>query len=1779
LQERYSFCLPFVQGKRVLDVPCGNGWGTAMLAGAASLTGIDSDAEAIRYAGAHFPGIDFLDGRMEALPLASSGFDVVVCLEGLEHLYLSDAALFLAEARRVLRPNGRIIVTVPLLREGGRHSGNPYHCYEFTQAGLRNLMEQHFETISLEALESGEGPVARFVGQPGDRGPAAPRTPDRLDLCSPVNKWLEGMAAGDGFRFAAAQPSTLLSTCIAILLHEGLESLEQVSSQVQHYVQSCQDPSTGRFLDPLQDRFPMENGDRDYLELQTTYFAIHALDALGTAALHPLHFLAMFEAPGSIAAWLDRLNWSNPEIESNRVMFLLAGLIHRAEKEGHPTAPKLYHQVLDWLDRAQDCKTGLWGTQKGASLPAAIAAAHRFFPFYEFVHRPVCSLAKIIDAALSVQQDDGLFGPGQGGGASEDLAVVDILAAFTKQFDYRASDIKKALVRCFWSIWNLQNADGGFPYANRTGAYRLGNCAPLEMDLRESDVWASWLRMLALETVRNTYPKDLPEIGGWCFRRWPAVGFHRAGRGLSDLEKKQVPVWLRPLSLPVGATPPRNRDDAAQIPDVSVVVTCYNLGRYLYEAVDSVLRQTRQSFEIILIDDGSTEEFTTLYLDIFSAPRTQVVRTSNQGLAAARNTGIQLARGRYICCLDADDRLKPAFLEKTQRVLDAAEDIGFVSCYYETFDAQHSVWRYDHCRFPELLVQNEAVVVSLFRKEAWHKVGGYYSGLKAMEDWDFWIGIIEQGYRGEVIPEVLFEYRVRIGSMYSVARRPENYTALARLLTERHQESYRRHFLEVLRLKTGQFAELVAIRQQELDEFARAKNWLEEQVRSWQQLAWQRQKDLMAYEAGKAWLEEQVQNWQRAADAHQQRIAELQDVGRLAQASIARLENRANSLTLELELWRQAAEERERWIGELDEAKRWLSQQIDNWHAVAENWRAAALRRSEQIVVLEETIAQMRATRAWRLAEWSVRVLRRLSGICRSIMLVGSPRLAPSNAKNILLSLKLRFGPAEGHAAWGTRFDANYYDSAYPDVARSGVPAWLHYLLSGYKEDRNPSTRFDSAEYYRRHPDVREAGINPLLHYALFGRNEQRTSSPPRTPSGGEPGPPATPASQSLASQPGRTLVVREESSSLEDREEPLVSVVIPCFNYGQYVEQAIRSVLSQTFTNIEIIVVEGGSTDGKTPQVLRDLERTGIPKTRFVYRAESHLAGDNRNFGIGFARGRYVCCLDADDLLKPVYLEMTVFLAEFCGYDIIYPSVRCFEEDHLEWLLCDPTWPEITDGNQISTIAMFRKAALDRVGGFRDWGKGEQYVPEDWELWVRLVGHGFRGKSIREPLMLYRVHGGGLWSTRGLPLPQQRQAIRDANPELFVNGFVPPAPPLDRPAAPWSNLIEPAAAHPAILFALPFIIHGGAEKVYATLARSLIERGHKVIVITTLVPAKTIPDCVESFEAVTPHLYPLPRLLQDQEDRWGDFLYFLLKRHQVGTILVAGCDFVYHLLPEIARDFPQIAILDQLFNDGVHFRTNRRYAAYIDTTFVPSQKLADTLISRGGEDAGKVCVIPHGIDIEEMVVPDAGFDSSKLPENFRGKFLVSFFGRLSVEKAPADFVEIARRLRPYDEIYFLMTGEGQERAAVLALIERYGLQDRIFTPGFVDNVHTLIALSDVVVVPSHLDGMPLVVFEAQACGKPVVASAVGSIPHVIDDGKTGLLCTPGDVDGFARQILKLWRSPEMRRAIGEAASIWVRANHSAESMNAKYFETFDRTRSTRSTTAAKVARSGGVKT
>ena len=203
------------------------------------------------------------------------------------------------------------------------------------------------------------------------------------------------------------------------------------------------------------------------------------------------------------------------------------------------------------------------------------------------------------------------------------------------------------------------------------------------------------------------------------------------------------------------------------MPKVSVIIPCYNLGQYLNEAVDSVLAQTFQDFEIIIVNDGSTDEFTNTLLADYKRPKTRVLTTSNQGLPSARNNGIKISAGDYICCLDADDKYHPEFLEKTVVVLDEdiAHKYGFVTTWIQAFGEESTIWETLDFNPFKLATGNLVHVASLFRKECWEKKGGYSTNLSGYQDWDFWISIVAMGYKWVSIKEPLFYYRVRSHSM------------------------------------------------------------------------------------------------------------------------------------------------------------------------------------------------------------------------------------------------------------------------------------------------------------------------------------------------------------------------------------------------------------------------------------------------------------------------------------------------------------------------------------------------------------------------------------------------------------------------------------------------------------------------------------------------------------------------------------------------------------------------------------------------------------------------------------------------------------------------------------------------------------------------------------------------------------------------------------------------------------------------------------------------------
>lgn len=136
------------------------------------------------------------------------------------------------------------------------------------------------------------------------------------------------------------------------------------------------------------------------------------------------------------------------------------------------------------------------------------------------------------------------------------------------------------------------------------------------------------------------------------------------------------------------------------VPRVSVIIPCYNTARYVKETIESVLNQTRQDFEIIVVDDGSTDDSHNVIASI-NDQRIRYHYQPNQGLAAARNTGLALATGEFVAFLDADDFFLPEKLARQIAALDSQPEVGLVAgghLYVDEFGnslAESQPWIYN----------------------------------------------------------------------------------------------------------------------------------------------------------------------------------------------------------------------------------------------------------------------------------------------------------------------------------------------------------------------------------------------------------------------------------------------------------------------------------------------------------------------------------------------------------------------------------------------------------------------------------------------------------------------------------------------------------------------------------------------------------------------------------------------------------------------------------------------------------------------------------------------------------------------------------------------------------------------------------------------------------------------------------------------------------------------------------------------------------------------------
>jgi glycosyltransferase involved in cell wall biosynthesis len=176
------------------------------------------------------------------------------------------------------------------------------------------------------------------------------------------------------------------------------------------------------------------------------------------------------------------------------------------------------------------------------------------------------------------------------------------------------------------------------------------------------------------------------------------------------------------------------------------------------------------------------------------------------------------------------------------------------------------------------------------------------------------------------------------------------------------------------------------------------------------------------------------------------------------------------------------------------------------------------------------------------------------------------------------------------------------------------------------------------------------------------------------------------------------------------------------------------------------------------------------------------------------------------------------------------------------------------------------------------------------------------------------------------------------------------------------------------------------------------------------------------------------------------------------------------------------------------------------------------------------------------------------IPQN---KFIISYMGRFSEEKCPLKFVEIAEQLRNHEDLFFLMIGNGPEYESVKQKIANLGLENKIYIPGFVENNKPFLKATNLLIIPSRIEGIPIILMEALSLGVPVIASQIGGIPDIITNEVNGFVCNPNNIDDFVERIKQIYSDQNLYQKLKLNARSYAVENLDFRRMNREYLNSF----------------------
>jgi glycosyltransferase involved in cell wall biosynthesis len=223
---------------------------------------------------------------------------------------------------------------------------------------------------------------------------------------------------------------------------------------------------------------------------------------------------------------------------------------------------------------------------------------------------------------------------------------------------------------------------------------------------------------------------------------------------------------------------------------VSVIIPCYNQGAFIQDAIDSVIAQKYKNWEIIIVDDGSTDEGTIEKLKEINNISVAIYFQQNKGVSAARNLGASKAQGEFLLFLDGDDKIEKEYLQLAINAFCLNDKLNYVYCDLQEFGETNNYRSLELLNIKKILLYNQTHVSAILKKSLWIASNGFDESFKkGWEDWDFIIRVLKLNIVFYKIPKAMLLYRILKKSRDKTAVEIYN-KDLQNQIYRKHLESY-----------------------------------------------------------------------------------------------------------------------------------------------------------------------------------------------------------------------------------------------------------------------------------------------------------------------------------------------------------------------------------------------------------------------------------------------------------------------------------------------------------------------------------------------------------------------------------------------------------------------------------------------------------------------------------------------------------------------------------------------------------------------------------------------------------------------------------------------------------------------------------------------------------------------------------------------------------------------------------------------------------------------------